>query len=175
MRRLLYLLALLLPGAALAADGDIIRTYGSGAYCVQEVLLCDGDHIDGSASNNGCPSDIRWDLHWGAKSTATAAASAAQGMPEYFVVEIRADNGTATTGETLLDVFGYDESDGTGAHQLNSTALEFGTAVTSLTVNPTTHRYINLEVDTEGDGTDLEVVLRTFTPKTARGVKCPGT
>lgn len=172
MRRLGFVLSLFLAGPVLAADGDIIRTYGSGAYCVQEVLLCDGDHVDGSATNNGCPSDVRWDLHSGRKSTSTVAATAQQGMPLHFVVEVRADNGATT--KTKLDVFGYDESDGTGAHQLNSTVLELATAVTSLTVDPTTHRYINVEVDTEGDGTDLEVVLRVFTPK-ERAIKCPGT
>ena len=179
MRRLcLFLAALIFPALAFAADGDSIRVYGSGAYCVKEVLLCDGDHVDGvDVPGNGCPdtsiansTDLRWDLQLGTVSTDTVATAGA-GLPLFFVVEVRADNGAVT--KTKVDIFGYDESDGTGTHQLNATVLEAGTAVTSLTVDPTTHRYINVEIDTEGDGTDLDVVLRAFTPK-KYGVKCPG-
>jgi len=178
MRRLcLFLAALIFPELAFAADGDSIRVYGSGAYCVKEVLLCDGDHVDGvDVPGNGCPdtsitnsTDLRWDLQLGTVSTGTVA-TAGSGLPLHFVVEVRADNGAAAT---TFNVLGYDESNGTGAHVLNGTVLQLGSAVTSLTVNPTSHRYINIELVTEGNGTDLEVVLRAFTPK-KYGTKCPG-
>lgn len=153
MKKLLLLLAALLPGSVLAADLDIASSYRSGDWNVVEVLLCD------EAPSVECP---ELDLHLGRPGD-----NSWPGLPRYVVVDIRLDN---CTTDTVGDFVGV--STAGGQEHILVAGMDLTGGPTSGTVDPLTHRFVRFDITTPGSGgtcDDFEVVLRMFYERVSGG------
>lgn len=161
------LLALLLAGPTYAAEGDYVASYSSGSYMVMEYLLCDGDYVDATPPN-ACAT---MDLHTGSVTPSLGAVVTHPqhtGLPQFVVADITLDN--CDNDKNL----GFLEGRSTLAgqrHQLHSTGMQLGSAVSSVTVDPLAHRFLSFEVTDEGtvpgvdSCTSFKVVIRLFYPR----------
>jgi hypothetical protein len=157
MRKLVLLLAACLASTAQAAEKDFVSSASSGVWVVREYLLCDGDYIDGSAPN-ACATI---DLHNADLAFPTAGSTKWLGMPKFIVADFSADN---CTTESVGFLEGRSTATGT-RHRLHATGMEIGSAISSVTVNPLSHRFVSFEVTTEGSGgacNAQQVTLRLF-------------
>jgi hypothetical protein len=130
-----------------------------GEWIVREFLICDGDYVDGSPPNSCGTLDLT--------TVTTSAGAKAYGLPRYVVADIRTDNCTSGTGNTGF-LIGLVASGGE-RHQLHALPMELGTNVSSVTIDPLSHRFISFDVTAEGSGTctDFEVLLRMYYTRAA--------
>jgi len=127
--------------SASAADGSSLTAYATGAYAVYEYFLCDGDH-----TTTDC-NEI--DLH----------REIAGGLPEYVVADLNSTTGCA--GAVTVDVRGL--ADAVGFPSIIQQLTLAG--VSSVVLDPTTHRFVDGVVGVGAGCTDLEVILRFFYPR----------
>lgn len=161
--RYLPLLLALVATPALATDGDFVRSYASGPWSVMEYLLCDGDKVDGTPPNN-C---AEFDLH------AAAGAAGYQGLAHHLTVALRTDTCETTANDFQIQL--NSRTGLTGAAAVTPGASSIGvlswdggsSGVSSINVNPLTHRFIRAEQLVEGTGVcdDFEVLLIMWYPR----------
>ena len=129
-------LLVLLPCGALAADGDAVATYQSGAYVVNEYKLCDGDH---SATDCG-----ELDLN-----------EVSGGLPEFLAVDLVKVTGC---GAVTLEVRGLTQPLGL-AHTIGTLSVA---GTTSIPIDLVRFRYLDGIPAVSVGCTDLEVHVRIF-------------
>lgn len=139
------LLLVMLAYPAWAADGDVVSNYCSGAWCVEEILLCDGDH-----SATDCE---EFDLHTEGNA----------GLPWHIQFDLSRTTGCA--GAVTVQVRGL--ATPLGNPSIIGTLSVAGTSSVPLATG--TFRSVDGVVGTAAGCTDLEVLMRMWYPAMTPG------